>query len=105
MSRSPSEFDTVILGTYTWGDGKIPKEVKDWLVKNKNIIEGKRFFLFGSGNSIYTHYCRAVDSCEKIIVDCGGDVVSKIKFEQRFKEDEQDKSELNTFIKKLSHNI
>jgi len=57
-----STFDAIIIGTYTWGDGKIPKEM--WKLyhaieklENKNLITA----VFGTGDSFYPKYCGAVD--------------------------------------------
>ena len=57
-----STFDAIIIGTYTWGDGEIPKEM--WKLyhaienlENKNLITA----VFGTGDSFYPKYCGAVD--------------------------------------------
>src|SRR5437764_14267537 len=66
-------YDTIILGSYTWGSGKIPPEMKRFLIVNKNLLRGKKVFVFGSGNSIYPKFCGAVDSICKIVTDCGAE--------------------------------
>ncbi|PLS01873.1 flavodoxin domain-containing protein [Neobacillus cucumis] len=55
-------FDVVVVGTYTWGDGEIPKEMRKLYyafekLGNKKIISG----VFGTGDSFYPKYCGAVD--------------------------------------------
>ena len=55
-------FDAIAIGTYTWGEGEIPKEM--WKLYqgfeelyNKDLITA----VFGTGDSFYPNYCGAVD--------------------------------------------
>lgn len=90
-----SDYSTkIVIGTYTYGNGKIPKYLKEFLIRNQHNFKGKEVFIFGSGNSMYPHYNKAVDSVKKIIEDCGGKVIGTMKFEQRFSEDQFDQDEL-----------
>lgn len=91
----------LIIGTYTWAGGKIPLELKDFLIRNKDQFKGKEIFIFGSGYSIYPKFCGAVDGVSKIVSDCGGIIVGTFKFEQRFIESEYSKKELEDLILKL----
>ncbi|MDF0726359.1 flavodoxin domain-containing protein [Cytobacillus sp. S13-E01] len=56
------EFDVIAIGTYTWGEGQIPREMVS-LYKAiesgnlENVITG----VFGTGDSFYPKYCGAVD--------------------------------------------
>jgi flavodoxin I len=95
-----SEGDSVILGAYTWSAGKIPIEMKQFLIRNKDRFEGKKVFIFGSGNSVYPRFCAAVDGIAKIVTDCGAEVVGILKFEQRFIE-EENKAEVEKFLQKM----
>jgi flavodoxin I len=81
-----TQHQKILIGAYTWGDGKIPKDLKQFLVNNKDNWKGKEVFIFGSGNSIYPKFCGAVDGIEKILEDCGADIIGTFKFEQRFNE-------------------
>lgn len=65
----PEEFEDVdicIVGTYTYGtDGEIPDEIIDFYDDLGDVdLTGKVFGLFGSGQSFYEHFCRAVDYFE-----------------------------------------
>ncbi|MEH7393436.1 flavodoxin domain-containing protein [Bacillus sp. JJ1503] len=56
------EFDAVVVGTYTWGDGEIPDEMIPLYrefekIDRSNMVTG----VFGTGDSFYPHYCGAVD--------------------------------------------
>lgn len=65
----PEEFEEVdicIVGTYTYGtDGEIPDEIIDFYDDLGDMdLTGKVFGVFGSGQSFYEHFCRAVDYFE-----------------------------------------
>ncbi|KAB2338120.1 flavodoxin [Cytobacillus depressus] len=56
------EFDAIVIGTYTWGNGEIPDEMMPLYqefkkIDRRNIVTG----VFGTGDSFYPHYCGAVD--------------------------------------------
>jgi flavodoxin I len=91
----------LIIGTYTWAGGKIPLELKDFLIRNKDQFKDKEVFIFGSGYSIYPKFCGAVDGVSKIVLDCGGIIKGTFKFEQRFLENEYSKEELDDLILKM----
>ena len=57
-----AEYDAVVIGTYTWGDGEIPPEMLSLYEafesrKVKHIITG----VVGTGDRFYPHFCGAVD--------------------------------------------
>lgn len=57
-----SRYDGVIIGTYTWGSGEIPKEMRSLFTAfeelgNKGLVTA----VFGTGDSCYAHFCGAVD--------------------------------------------
>ena len=57
-----AEYDAVVIGTYTWGDGEIPPEMhllyEAFESRNvKHIITG----VVGTGDRFYPHFCGAVD--------------------------------------------
>ncbi|MEH7417944.1 flavodoxin domain-containing protein [Neobacillus drentensis] len=55
-------YDAIAIGTYTWGDGEIPKEMWklyqaiEYLV-NKDLVTA----VFGTGDTFYPTYCGAVN--------------------------------------------
>lgn len=83
-----TKHNKILIGAYTWADGKIPKDLKQFIVDNKDNWKNKRVFIFGSGNTIYPKFCGAVDGIETILEDCGADIIGTFKFEQRFKEED-----------------
>jgi flavodoxin I len=53
-------FQTILIGTSTVGDG-VPHEIFRNLAPKLKELKDKNIGLFGSGNSIYPHYCGALD--------------------------------------------
>lgn len=101
LSSSIKDYDHIFIGTYTWGDGKIPKKLKQYLIENKDYFKGKKVFVFGSGNSVYPKFCGAVDGIVKIVTDCGADLIGTFKFEQLFRHEECTKEEVDNLIRDL----
>lgn len=57
-----SRCDAILVGTYTWGDGDIPKEMERLFeafenLERKELVTG----VFGTGDSFFANYCGAVD--------------------------------------------
>lgn len=57
-----SRFDIVLIGTYTWGSGAIPKELHCLFqtfetLKRKDLVTA----VFGTGDSFYAEFCGAVN--------------------------------------------
>lgn len=96
-----SPYDLIILGTNTWGDGKIPSNCKEFVINNAQKYN-KDWVVFGTGNSIFVHYCKAVDSVKKILEDCNNNVLETFKYEQRFNLDELDVEQKNTLQRIVS---
>ena len=78
------QYDIIALGSYTWANGKIPVEMKHFVIENRELLQEKVAFLFGSGITIYAHFCAALDSIQ-IILD---KEIYSIKFELTFIPDE-----------------
>lgn len=57
------DHDHVYFGTYTWGDGQLPAEMRKAL---RYILKGQRSYfqfasVFGTGDKQFPKYCQAVD--------------------------------------------
>ncbi|SEN70826.1 flavodoxin I [Mesobacillus persicus] len=57
-----NQFDAIAVGTYTWGNGEIPTEMRGLyqafeLLGRKSLVTA----IFGTGDSFYLRYCGAVD--------------------------------------------
>jgi flavodoxin I len=57
-----ARYDAIVIGTYTWGDGDIPNEMRP-LYKAfenqdvKHVLRG----VVGTGDQFYSNFCGAVD--------------------------------------------
>lgn len=94
------QYDIITLGSYTWANGKIPVEMKRFVIENRELLQEKVAFLFGSGITIYTHFCAALDSIQIIL----GKEIYSIKFELTFIPDEHDE-EINKLEEILSEYV
>lgn len=57
-----TEYDAVVIGTYTWGDGQIPSEMLSLYEafenqEVKHLLTG----VVGTGDRFYSQFCGAVD--------------------------------------------
>ncbi|MDO3662458.1 flavodoxin [Bacillus sp. C28GYM-DRY-1] len=71
-----NDYDYIIIGSYTWGDGDLPDEFLD-LAEDMDEIDfsGKTCAVFGSGDTAYEFFCGAVDTLEAKIKERGGEIV------------------------------
>lgn len=74
-------YDLVILASPSWmvdkKDGQPHTYMKNFLLETcKDIhLEGKKFAIFGLGDTTYAHFCGAVDVMEKFVHEHGGELV------------------------------
>lgn len=61
-----NNYDVILIGTPTLGDG-IPPVYFQKIQRQLMSIDNKQIGLFGSGNSIYKHYCGALDLLEGLL--------------------------------------
>lgn len=59
-------YEMLLIGTSTVGDG-IPHEIFKKLSPQLKKLKDKKIGLFGSGNTIYPHYCGALDLLEDLL--------------------------------------
>lgn len=72
------EYDGIILGAYTWGDGELPDEFLDFYDDMEDIdFTGKSLAVFGSGDTAYAEFCGAVDLLERRVQERGGTLVTE----------------------------
>ena len=76
-----NDFDLYLLGASTWGDDEIElqEDFVDFFddMKAAPSFEGKRFAVFGCGDSTYDYFCGAVDAIEERIKSKGGQLVAE----------------------------
>lgn len=65
---SISDYDSLVIGTYTWGDGDVPEELlplQQELLRCPQLVTG----IFGTGDRFYPKFCGAVDELHEIFLD------------------------------------
>jgi flavodoxin len=57
-------YDIVYFGSYTWGDGQLPDDMRDRLrtVLKERTHAIPQAAVFGTGDKMFVKYCRAVDA-------------------------------------------
>ncbi|WP_165786718.1 flavodoxin domain-containing protein [Heyndrickxia camelliae] len=81
--ESPEAFDLIFIGSFTINNGKLPVKTKNylkWLIKDNNFNIPK-FSVFGTGDTQWAYFCRAVDEMEYHLNKVT-DVIGKLKIEQ-----------------------
>lgn len=72
------EYDSIVLGAYTWGDGELPDEFLDFYEEMDGLdLSGKKAAVFGSCDSSYAQYGAAVDILTVKLRELGCTIVSE----------------------------
>ena len=73
------DADLCVMVTYTYGEGVMTDELKDFYDQLVTLdLSGKKFAVMGSGDKTYKdHYCENVDDFEKAFIKCGAVEVAK----------------------------
>lgn len=70
------EYDGVLLGAYTWGDGELPDEFLDFYEELDDLnLSGMPAAVFGSCDSSYPFYGAAVDTLDEKLRELGADLL------------------------------
>jgi flavodoxin I len=69
------DYDGILLGAYTWGDGELPDDFLDFYdeIDHVHLID-KKAAVFGSCDSAYPEYGAAVDILMKKLTERGAEV-------------------------------
>lgn len=71
-------YDGILLGAYTWGDGDLPDEFLDFYDGMDNLsLTGRKAAVFGSCDSSYPEYGAAVDTLMGKLRELGAEVVQE----------------------------
>ncbi|MBD5430306.1 flavodoxin [Lactobacillus sp.] len=85
------DSDLCIMVTYTYGEGVMTDELKDFYDQLIGLnLTGKKFAVMGSGDKTYKeHYCENVDDFEKAFKNCGAiEVADPVKIENAVDDDD-----------------
>ncbi|MGG6431813.1 flavodoxin [Anoxybacillus sp. D401a] len=70
------QYDGILLGAYTWGDGELPDDFLDFYDELDDVdLAGKKAAVFGSCDSSYEKYGAAVDILIEKLQERGAEVV------------------------------
>ena len=84
-ARSLASYDLVYFGSYTWADGVLPEEMKDAfrLILKEEQVAISQAAVFGTGDKMFVHFCRAVDEMAYHLSKYGVPLVGELlKIEQ-----------------------
>jgi len=99
------DYDGILLGAYTWGDGDLPDEFLDFYEELEQVnLAGKKAAAFGSCDSSYEYRGGAVDILAEKLTELGADLVLeglKIDLSPTAAEKEQCIKFGQSFVKKL----
>ncbi|WP_078555044.1 flavodoxin [Bacillus alkalicellulosilyticus] len=95
------EYEGILLGAYTWGDGELPDDFLDFYDEMDDIdLTGKKSAAFGSCDSAYPEYGAAVDILLDKLKERGAEtVLDGLKVELTPNKDEEE--ECHSFGKKF----
>ncbi|MCZ8524106.1 MULTISPECIES: flavodoxin [Paenibacillus] len=72
------QYEGIILGAYTWGDGDLPDEFLDFYDELDEVdLTGKKAAVFGSCDSSYSAYGAAVDTLLEKLKERGAEIVAE----------------------------
>lgn len=101
------DYDVIILGSNTWGDGDLPKPMArlcDYLNDEQldSILASKYTAVFGTGETGYVHYCESVNQLACLLNGRSKLIVS-LKVEQIYGSD--DLHRIAAFTNKINARI
>ncbi|MBP1992452.1 flavodoxin [Paenibacillus eucommiae] len=71
-----SDYEGILLGAYTWGDGDLPDEFLDFYDEMDDLdLHGRKAAVFGSADSSYSEYGAAVDILIRKLQELGAENV------------------------------
>lgn len=96
-------YERILIGSYTWGDGDLSDEIAGIYEELANIdLTGKTAAVFGSGDTSYEHFARAVDILEEALKAQGCEMITKGLKVDSWSEDEAEiETKCRLFAKEL----
>ena len=96
-------YDRILVGSYTWGDGDLSDEIMGFYDELSTIdLTGKMATAFGSGDTSYEHFARAVDILEEALKTQGCEILIKgLKVDSWTKDEEEIETKCRLFAKEL----
>lgn len=80
------EYDALIIGTYTWGNGELPAKTAAFYAELEQLpISHLKTGVFGTGETNYNHFCGAVDHFRDMLF-AKSQLLVTLKIEQMYQE-------------------
>ncbi|MFD4931379.1 flavodoxin domain-containing protein [Peribacillus butanolivorans] len=80
------EYDALIIGTYTWGNGELPAKTAVFYAELEQLpISHLKTGVFGTGETNYSHFCGAVDHFRDMLF-AKSQLLVTLKIEQMYQE-------------------
>lgn len=100
-----SDYNAVLVGTYTWDDGELPYEVEDFYIDLEEAdIKGLLFGVYGSADSFYDTYGLAIDLVAIRAQNLGANVIpERLKID--LTPDKKDEKRCTDFARTVSEMI
>jgi flavodoxin I len=77
-----TEYDGLLVGTYTWGNGDMPHRMVPFYRSLEDLdIRHLKTAVFGTGETGYKHYCKSVDDFRDMLF-AKSELVATLKVEQ-----------------------
>jgi len=88
-----SNYDAVLIGTYTWDDGELPYEAEDFYVDLEGVdLTGQVFGVYGSADSFYDTFGLAIDLMGDRLNNLGATLVpSRLKVDLTPNKDDEER--------------
>jgi len=96
-------YERILVGSYTWGDGDLSDEITGFYDELATIdLTGKMAAAFGSGDTSYEHFARAVDILEEALKTQGCEMIIKsLKIDSWSEDEEEIEMKCRLFAKEL----
>lgn len=98
-----NDYDLVILGGPTWGDGELLESFSRPLEKfaDKKFPD-KKFAVFGLGDSTYAHFCGSADHLENFVKQAEGKLIAPVlKIDNFYFNQQQEIPKISEWIKEV----
>lgn len=70
-----NNYDMILIGVYTRGNGDIPYETVSFYEELKKYdLTGVKASCFGSGDRTYIKFCFAIHHFESLLLECGAEI-------------------------------
>ena len=102
-----NDYDLIILGAPTWGEGELLESFARALEKfTDKKFTGKKFAVFGLGDSTYTHFCGSADHLEDFVKKIEGTlIVPSLKIDNYYFNQPQEAKKISEWTKEILKNL